>query len=182
MKLGKVIGNIVASVKDPGLEGLRLLIVQGLNDNMQPIGHPYVAADGILTAGPGDIVYIVSSKEAAFTVSKDDLVPIDACIVGFIDSYNVVKEAKKEKVRTKKKKPAIAPKKPAIVSKKPAIVSKKPQAPPKSQEVKKRASAKRPPATLKLKPEPRSEPESRSKPRTQAKLNAERKPTRRRKT
>ncbi len=162
MKLGKVIGNVVASVKDPGLEGLRLLIIQGLNDNMQPIGHPYVAADGILTAGPGDLVYIVSSKEAAFTVSKDDLIPIDACIAGFIDSYNVVKEAKKGKVRTKKKEPVIA--------------SKKPKAPPKSQDDKKSVSAKRPPATLKLKPEPGSEP----KPMTRAKAST--KPTRRRKT
>lgn len=168
MKLCKVIGNVVASVKDPGLEGLRLLIIQGLNDNMQPIGYPYVAADGILTAGPGDLVYIVSSKEAAFTVSKDDLVPIDACIVGLIDSYNVVKEAKREKVRTKKKEPAIA--------------SKKPKAPPKSQEVNKRASTKRPPATLKLKPEPGSESEPKPKPRTRAKSSAKPKPNQRRKT
>ena len=166
MKLGKVIGNVVASVKDPGLEGLRLLIIQGLNDNMQPIGHPYVAADGILTAGPGDLVYIVSSKEAAFTVSKDDLIPIDACIAGFIDSYNVVKEAKREKVRTKKKEPILA--------------SKKPKAPPKSQEVQKRVSTKRPPATLKLEPEPGSESVSNSKPRTRVKAST--KPTRRRKT
>ena len=166
MKLGKVIGNVVASVKDPGLEGLRLLVIQGLNDNMQPIGHPYVAADGILTAGPGDLVYIVSSKEAAFAISKDDLVPIDACIVGFIDSYNVVKEAKKEKVRIKKKEPV--------------ITSKKPKTPLKSQEIKKRASAKRPPAKLKLKPKPGSEPEPRSKSKTQAKASV--KPIRRRKT
>lgn len=168
MKLGKVIGNVVASVKDPGLEGLRLLVIQGLDDNMQPIGHPYVAADGILTAGPGDLVYIVSSKEAAFAVSKDDLVPIDECIVGFIDSYNVVKEAKKERVPTKKKEPKIKP--------------KKPKAPLKSQDVKKRTSAKPPPATLKLKPEAESEPEPISKTRTRVKSSTKSKPTRRRKT
>ena len=164
MKLGKVIGNIVASVKDPGLKGLRLLIIQGLNDNMQPIGHPYVAADGILTAGPGDLVYIVSRKEAAFAISKDDLVPIDECIVGFIDSYNVVKEVKKEEVRTKKKQPVKASKKPKISL--------------KSQEVDKRTRTKRPLATPKLKPEPRSEPElePRSKPRTRAKSSTKPKP------
>jgi len=100
VKLGKVIGNVVASVKDQGLEGLRLLIVQGLDDDFKPKGKPYVAADGIYTAGPGDIVYVVSKKEAAIAISKG-LVPIDECIVGFVDEYNVVKTRKK---RPRKKK------------------------------------------------------------------------------
>ncbi|MHA2293867.1 MAG: EutN/CcmL family microcompartment protein [Candidatus Hodarchaeales archaeon] len=102
MKLGKVIGNVVASVKDPGLEGLRLLIVQGLDDNFKSIGDPYVAADGIQTAGPGDIVYVVSKKEAAIAISRD-LVPIDECIVGFVEEYTVIKEAKKKSVEAKRK-------------------------------------------------------------------------------
>jgi len=105
MKLGKVIGNIVSSIKDPGLDSLRLLIVQGLNDNLEPDGNPYVAADGILTAGPGDIVYLVSKKEAALVFSKE-LVPIDECIVGFVDEHFVTKWAKK-KVKKKKLPPTL---------------------------------------------------------------------------
>ncbi|MHA1973814.1 MAG: EutN/CcmL family microcompartment protein [Candidatus Hodarchaeales archaeon] len=100
MKLGKVIGNVVASVKDPGLDGLRLLIVQGLNEDLKPKGKPYVAADGIYTAGPGDVVYVVSKKEAAFAISNG-LIPIDECIVGFVDEYNVIK-TKKRRPRKKK--------------------------------------------------------------------------------
>ncbi|MHA2298409.1 MAG: EutN/CcmL family microcompartment protein [Candidatus Hodarchaeales archaeon] len=105
MKLGKVIGNIVATVKDPGLERLRLLVVQGLDDDYQPIGNPFVAADGILTAGPGDIVYLVSKKEAAIAISKDKLIPIDECIVGYVDEYEVIKTAKEDR-----KVPEIKPK------------------------------------------------------------------------
>ena len=95
LKLGKVIGNVVATVKDPGLEGLRFLIIQGLDDNFQPIGTPYVAADGIFTAGEGDIVYLVSKKEAAIAISRE-LVPIDECVVGFVEEYTVVEAAKKK--------------------------------------------------------------------------------------
>ncbi len=103
MKLGKVIGNVVASTKDPGLNSLRLLIVQGLDDNLQPLGTPYVAADGIETAGPGDIVYVVSKKEAAIVFPKE-LVPIDECIVGYVEEYYVTKSAKRKPQRKRKKK------------------------------------------------------------------------------
>jgi len=78
------------------------LIVQGLDDNFQSIGEPYVAADGILTAGPGDIVYIVSKKEAAFAV-PGELIPIDECIVGYVEEYHVIEEAKKKKIPPKPK-------------------------------------------------------------------------------
>jgi len=104
MKLGKVIGNVVGTIKDPGLDSLRLLVVQGLDDNLEPFGTPYVAADGILTAGPGDIVYLVSKKEAALVFSKE-LVPIDECIVGFVEEHFVTKRAKR-KTRKKKTPPS----------------------------------------------------------------------------
>jgi microcompartment protein CcmK/EutM len=167
MKLGKVIGNVVASVKDPGLEGLRLLVIQGLNDNMQPIGNPYVAADGIFTAGPGDIVYIVSSKEAAFSISKEDLIPIDECIVGFVDSYEVVKEAKISQVRTKKPDTEITSKVPTspkseIVKKPSRIVSQPPKSKPKPSSVPK--TKPKPSSVPKTKPKPSSVPKTKPKP------------------
>ena len=107
MKLGKVIGNVVSTVKDPGLDSLRLLVVQGLDDNLEPNGNPYIAADGILTAGPGDIVYLVSKKEAALVFSKE-MVPIDECIVGFVEYHFVTKRAKR-KPRKKKVPPPTIP-------------------------------------------------------------------------
>jgi microcompartment protein CcmK/EutM len=135
LKLGKVIGNVVASVKDPGLEGLRLLIVQGLDDNFKSIGDPYVAADGIQTAGPGDIVYVVSKKEAAIAISRD-LVPIDECIVGFVEEYTVIKEAKKKSVEAKRKAKVQPPPKKVSrsrpPSKKSSLIREKSVPPPES--------------------------------------------------
>ncbi len=113
MKLGKVIGNVVATQKDLGLKSLRLLVVQGLDDNFQSSGDPYVAADGIETAGPGDIVYVVSKKEAAYVFPKE-LIPIDECIVGYVEEYFVNKEALK---KTKKKKARPPPQKPKPIVK-----------------------------------------------------------------
>ncbi len=115
MKLGKVIGNVVSSMKDPGLDSLRLLVIQGLDDNLEPVGNPYVAADGILTAGPEDIVYLVSKKEAALVFSKE-LVPIDECIVGFVEEHFVTKQAKKK--ASKKKLPPTLPIKESQATKK----------------------------------------------------------------
>ena len=108
MKLGKVIGNVVATIKDPGLKSLRLLVVQGLDDNFKPSGKPYVAADGIETAGPGDIVYIVSKKEAAI-VFPEELVPIDECIVGYVEEYYVTKKALKKPSKKKAPPPTLEP-------------------------------------------------------------------------
>lgn len=119
LKLGKVVGNVVASVKDPGLVGLRLLVVQGLNDDFEPIGKPYVAADGIYTAGPGDIVYLVSKKEAALAISKG-LVPIDECIVGFVEEYNVIKPREKKRPVKTPTPPKAPPKMKAPPKKKPS--------------------------------------------------------------
>jgi microcompartment protein CcmK/EutM len=131
LKLGKVIGNVVATVKDPGLEGLRFLVVQGLDDNFHPIGEPYVAADGIYTAGEGDIVYVVSKKEAALAISNG-LVPIDECIVGFVEEYTVVPAAKKKKVTEKPKtKPKIDERKAPVRKRPPKAKRPQKEAPPK---------------------------------------------------
>ena len=49
----------------PGMVGVKLLIVQPLDEARQPKGRPVVAADAVHMAGPGELVYYVSSREAA---------------------------------------------------------------------------------------------------------------------
>ena len=56
MKLGRVIGTVVATTKAPGLEGVRLLIVQPLARDLSDGGRPVVAADGVAMAGHGEMV------------------------------------------------------------------------------------------------------------------------------
>jgi ethanolamine utilization protein EutN len=154
MKLGKVIGNVVSTVKDPGLDSIRLLVVQGLDDNKEPIGTPYVAADGILTAGPGDIVYLVSKKEAALVFSKE-LVPIDECIVGYVEEHHVTKRAKR-KQRKKKAPPPTMP-----LKDKPPKKPKTPPAPPRKKvETDEPASPSEEPKTSKTRKKKRKTPQT----------------------
>ena len=84
MQLGEVIGTVVATVKYPGLEGVRLLIVQPLDRERHPVGRPVVAADGVHMAGPGDMVYFIGIREAALALPVP-FVPVDHAICGIVD-------------------------------------------------------------------------------------------------
>ncbi|MDR1954093.1 MAG: EutN/CcmL family microcompartment protein [Clostridiales Family XIII bacterium] len=85
MYTGKVVGNVVATVKDASIEGIPLLLVQKI-ENGVPKGI-IVAADSTRQAGKDDFVYLIGSKEAARMFRKGNT-PVDAAIVGFIDDYN----------------------------------------------------------------------------------------------
>jgi ethanolamine utilization protein EutN len=91
MRLGRVVGTVVATEKAAGLEGIKLLIVQPLDQHQQPEGDPVVAADGVAMAGPGELVYYVSSREAALAM-PDSFVPVDDAIVGLVDAVNLAGE------------------------------------------------------------------------------------------
>jgi ethanolamine utilization protein EutN len=84
---GRVTGTVVATVKEENLEGIPFLTVK-LIENGKEAGT-IVAADSTRQAGPGDFVYLIGSKEAAKMFRKD-LCPVDAAVVGFIDTYNEV--------------------------------------------------------------------------------------------
>jgi microcompartment protein CcmK/EutM len=85
MYIGKVIGSVVSTVKDENLKGIKLLVVQVI-ENGKPT-KVIVAADQTRQAGQNDFVYLIGSKEASLIFRKG-LVPADAAIVGFIDEYN----------------------------------------------------------------------------------------------
>lgn len=84
MQLAEVIGTVVATLKYEGLEGVKLLIVQPLDRDLQPTGRPVVAADAVAMAGPGELVYVVASREAALAC-PEPFVPVDHAIVGIVD-------------------------------------------------------------------------------------------------
>ncbi|MBN2695357.1 EutN/CcmL family microcompartment protein [bacterium] len=88
MKLARVIGNVVASIKDPSLLGEKLMVIQPLDDNLKNVGGLVVAVDTV-QAGPGDLVYYVLSREAALAL-KEPFSPVDASICGIVDDiYSV---------------------------------------------------------------------------------------------
>lgn len=83
MKLGRVCGTIVATVKDQALEGLRLRLVQPAAGNGNWATRPIVAVD-TMGSLEGDIVIWISAREATLAVS-DRIIPTDAAIVGIVD-------------------------------------------------------------------------------------------------
>ena len=89
MHLAKVIGSVVATEKVAGLEGVRFLLLQPLDKHQNPRGRTVVAADAVDTAGPGDLVYFVSSREAAEAMAVR-FVPVDHAVVGIVDQVHVV--------------------------------------------------------------------------------------------
>ena len=89
MDLAKVIGTVVATRKDPSLEGTRLLIVQPLDEKQNPISDPLVAVDTLNDAGVGEIVYIVTGGDAV-SVIPGKRMPVDVAIVGIVDSISLI--------------------------------------------------------------------------------------------
>lgn len=85
MQLGRVTGTVVATVKVPGLTGIKLLLVQPLDRQLRPVGGQVVAADAVHMAGPGELVYVVAAREAAQAM-PDPFVPVDHAIVGIVDA------------------------------------------------------------------------------------------------
>ncbi|MEW5820988.1 MAG: EutN/CcmL family microcompartment protein [Cyanobacteriota bacterium] len=84
MYLGKVIGTVVTTQKDPCLEGKKLLLVVTLDGENNEIGEPIVAVDTV-QAGIGDHVFMVTSREACLAL-PGPLNIIDAAITGIVDS------------------------------------------------------------------------------------------------
>ena len=84
MQLARVIGTVVATVKNDSLEGRKLLIVQSLDARLNAQGKPLVAVDSV-GAGEGELVFWCRGKEASFPFRREDT-PTDCTIVGIVDS------------------------------------------------------------------------------------------------
>lgn len=89
MLFGQVIGTIWATRKYPDLEGAKLQFVQPLNTDNEKIGDPIIAVDTV-GAGPGEFIFYITSSEAVIPLDAD-MAPVDASIVGIIDSIHTEK-------------------------------------------------------------------------------------------
>jgi microcompartment protein CcmK/EutM len=88
MILGKVVGTVVATQKDSGLEGFTLQIVQSVDTrSLEPEDSFLVAVDAI-GAGEGEIVLCTSGSSARMTSRTEDS-PVDAVIVAIVDSVEM---------------------------------------------------------------------------------------------
>lgn len=84
MYLGRVIGTVVCERIYAGLEGKILLLVQPVDHAGATVGSPEVAVDTV-RAGPGELVMLVGSREAALALDPW-FVPVDSAIVGIVDA------------------------------------------------------------------------------------------------
>ena len=83
------IGDVIVTSRkeDEQLSGIKLLIVQPLSPDHQPVGRPLVAVDAV-GAGVGEEVFFVRGKEASFPFHPAEP-PVDAGIVGIVDHWDV---------------------------------------------------------------------------------------------
>ena len=86
MQLARVVGEVVATVKDANLGGMKMLGVQPLLASGEPVGRTLVALDSV-GAGVGENVFFVRGREAAFPFYPGEP-PTDATIIGIVDHWN----------------------------------------------------------------------------------------------
>jgi len=87
MKLGRVVGTVVASRKDEKLEGLRLYMVQDLSLSLEGKDAFVVAVDSV-GAGVHEVVLYASGSSARQTRPTDGR-PVDAVIMAIVDQVEV---------------------------------------------------------------------------------------------
>lgn len=87
MQIARVIGTVVATLKDENLAAITLLMVQPLTPEREPAGRPIVAVDSV-GAGVGEEVFFVRGREASFPFAPVEA-PVDAGIVGIVDRWDL---------------------------------------------------------------------------------------------
>ena len=87
MKMGRVVGAVVASRKDEKLQGLKLLVVRNLDLELGNERGYVVAADAV-GAGAGEVVLYATGSSARQTTRTDGR-PVDAVIMAVVDEYDV---------------------------------------------------------------------------------------------
>jgi ethanolamine utilization protein EutN len=88
VQIARVIGDVVATRKEPAFEGIALLVIQPMTPDGRDVGRPLVAVDSV-GAGVGERVFFVRGKEASFPFHPLE-VPADAGIVGIVDHWSTV--------------------------------------------------------------------------------------------
>lgn len=87
MLIARVMGSAVSTAKDPSLTGHKLLLVRETDAVGEPTGPVFVAVDGA-GAGTGELVLVVTGSAARSTDKSRDK-PVDALVVGVIDSMDI---------------------------------------------------------------------------------------------
>jgi microcompartment protein CcmK/EutM len=87
MQLARVLGEIVSTMKDPNLTGLKMLVLQPIAASGEAAGRTLVALDSV-GAGVGENVFFVRGREAAFPFYPAEP-PADATVIGIVDHWDL---------------------------------------------------------------------------------------------
>jgi microcompartment protein CcmK/EutM len=88
MILGRVIGTVVSTRKEPKIEGIKFLLLEKINpETMKGMGDYLVAMDSV-GAGPGEIVFYAAGSSARMT-SVTEGRPADATITAIVDEIDI---------------------------------------------------------------------------------------------
>jgi len=85
MILGRVIGNVVSTIKLPVYQGYKILIVQPVNDEEEPQGESVLALDTV-QAGVGDTVLVIDEGNSSRLIMNNSTAPVRTMIVGIVDA------------------------------------------------------------------------------------------------
>ncbi len=97
MQLGKVVGTVVSTRKDPGVDGTRLLLVRLMTTEGALLASHLVATD-VVDAGAGDVVMIATGSAARQTTVTDRR-PVDAVIMAIVDTWEIGGAVKYDKAQ-----------------------------------------------------------------------------------
>jgi ethanolamine utilization protein EutN len=88
VKLCRVKGNVVATVKHPTYVGHKLMIVQPLDEQQRDLGDSFLAVD-LVQAGPGDTVLVMQEGNGVRQILKVQKLPIRSVIIGIVDQVSL---------------------------------------------------------------------------------------------
>ena len=91
MFLGRVVGRVWSTIKNPSLHAQRFLVVQPVTPDGTPHGKQLICMD-TTGAGAGELIYWCRGRESSFPFLPEE-VPTDATIVGIVDEINLKKPA-----------------------------------------------------------------------------------------
>ena len=87
MFIGKIIGTVVATRKDPKLQGRKLLIIRPLDEKLKE-KKDYIVAVDTVSAGYKELVLVVEGSSARMAEGMKDC-PVDSSIIGIVDSFTI---------------------------------------------------------------------------------------------
>jgi len=92
MILGRIVGDVWSTKKNERMSALRLLFVQPLGRDLNPVGEVLIAADEI-GAGTGEMVIVTQGAPAMQAFERDKPIPVDAVVIGIVDNLDMTESS-----------------------------------------------------------------------------------------